>query len=150
MPLRLIQLRPLAAATLLAAVIAIPHDIKSSTILRGRYLERETAYQIVVPATVIDGLLQNIFRIKNLLDSVIVIVGAATLLALLLVFALSLRLRQRELQTIFKLGCSRATTACLLGAEILIITLVAGGLCLVVASVVDMQSSEIVRALLVD
>jgi putative ABC transport system permease protein len=64
-----------------AAVIAIPHDVRSSTILRGRYLERESANQIIVPAKVIDGLLQNIFRIKNVLDAVIVIVGAATLLA---------------------------------------------------------------------
>ena len=45
----------------------------------------------------------------------------ATALALVLVFALSLRLRQREIQTMFKLGCSRMTTARLLGAEILII-----------------------------
>jgi putative ABC transport system permease protein len=133
-----------------AAVIAIPHDVRSSTILRGRYLERESANQIIVPAKVIDGLLQNIFRIKNVLDAVIVIVGAATLLALLLVFALSLRLRQRELQTIFKLGCSRATTVYLLAAEILIIGLVAGALCLAVVLIVDTQSGEIVRALFIN
>jgi putative ABC transport system permease protein len=133
-----------------AAVIAIPHDVKSGTILRGRYLERESTRQVIVPEKVIDGLLQNIFRIKNVLDAVIVIVGAATLLALLLVFALSLRLRQRELQTIFKLGCSRATTAYLLGAEILIIGLVAGALCLAAVLIVDAQSGEIVRALFIN
>ena len=133
-----------------AAVIAIPHDVRSGTILRGRYLERESTNQIIVPAKVIDGLLQNIFRIKNVLDAVIVIVGAATLLALLLVFALSLRLRQRELQTIFKLGCSRATTVYLLAAEILIIGLVAGALCLAAVLIVDAQSGEIVRALFIN
>jgi putative ABC transport system permease protein len=84
------------------------------------------------------------------LDAVIVIVGAATLLALLLVFALSLRLRQRELQTIFKLGCSRATTVYLLAAEILIIGLVAGALCLAAVLIVDAQSGEIVRALFIN
>ena len=133
-----------------AAVIAIPHDVRSGTILRGRYLERESTNQIIVPAKVIDGLLQNIFRIKNVLDAVIVIVGAATLLALLLVFALSLRLRQRELQTIFKLGCSRATTVYLFAAEILIIGLVAGALCLAAVLIVDAQSGEIVRALFIN
>ena len=35
--------------------------------------------------------------------------------------AASLRLRQREIETIFKLGCSRATTVRLLAAEIVII-----------------------------
>jgi putative ABC transport system permease protein len=133
-----------------AAVIAVPHDVKSSTILRGRYLERELTRQIIVPGEVIDALLQNIFRIKNVLDAVIVIVGAATLLALILVFALSLRLRQRELQTIFKLGCSRATTAYLLAAEILIIGLVAGALCLALLFVVDWHSSDVVRALFIN
>lgn len=133
-----------------AAVIAIPHDVKSSTILRGRYLEQAASNQVVVPEQVVDGLLQNIFRIKNVLDAVILIVGAATLLALLLVFALSLRLRQRELQTIFKLGCSRATTAYLLAAEILIIGLVAVALCLALVLVVNWQSGDVVRALFIN
>ena len=133
-----------------AAVIAIPHDVRSGTILRGRYLERESANQIIVPAKVIDGLLQNIFRIKNVLDAVIVIVGAATLLALLLVFALSLRLRQRELQTIFKLGCSRSTIAYLLAAEIFIIGLIASGLCLALLALVDWYSGDVVRALFIN
>ena len=79
---------------------------------------------------VIDGLLQNIFRIKNVLDAVIVIVGFATVLAMVLVFALSLRLRQREINTIFKLGCSRMTIARLMGAEIGMIIVMSGLLCL--------------------
>jgi putative ABC transport system permease protein len=133
-----------------AAVIAIPHDVKSSTILRGRNVERESTHQMIIPAKIIDGLLQNIFRIKNVLDAVIVIVGVATLLALILVFALSLRLRQRELQTIFKLGCSRTTTAYLLAAEIAIIGLLAGLLCTLLMLMVNQYSSDIVRALLLN
>jgi putative ABC transport system permease protein len=43
------------------AVIAVPHDEKSGTLLRGRYLDKEETQQIVEPAEVIDGLLQNIF-----------------------------------------------------------------------------------------
>jgi putative ABC transport system permease protein len=134
----------------IAALIAVPHDVKSSTILRGRNLQGESPRQMVVPAKVIDGLLENIFRIKNVLDAVIVIVGAATLLALVLVFALSLRLRQRELQTIFKLGCSRTTTAYLLAAEIAIIGMLAALLCLLLMLTVNQYSTEIVRALLIN
>jgi len=48
-------------------------------------------------------LLANIFRIKSVLDAVILVVGMATVLALILVFALPFRLRQGEIQTIFKL-----------------------------------------------
>ncbi len=133
----------------LTAVIAVPHDLKSSTILRGRYLQDEAVHQVVLPEKVIDGLLQNIFRIKSVMDAVIVIVAAATVLALVLVFSLSLRLRQRELHTIFKLGCSRTTIASLLGAEILIIGLLAGVLCIVLLFVVDAYSSEVVRSLFI-
>jgi len=134
----------------ITAVIVIPDDTRSSTILRGRYLDEAALNQIVLPEKVVDGLLQNIFRIKNVLDAVIVLVGSATLLALVLVFALSLRLRQRELHTIFKLGCSRATTVYLLAAEILIIGLIAGALCVALLYVVDGYSSDLVRTLFIN
>jgi putative ABC transport system permease protein len=134
----------------ITAVIVIPDDTKSSTILRGRYLDEATLNQIVLPEKVIDGLLQNIFRIKNVLDAVIGLVGSATLLALVLVFALSLRLRQRELHTIFKLGCSRATIVYLLAAEILIIGLIAGALCVALLYVVDGYSNDLVRTLFIN
>jgi putative ABC transport system permease protein len=133
----------------ITAVIVIPDDVKSSTLLRGRYLDETATHQIVLPEKVIDGLLQNIFRIKNVLDAVIVIVGAATFMALVLVFALSLRLRQRELHTIFKLGSSRMTTAYLLSAEILIIGLLAALLCIALLVAVDAYSSDVVRALFI-
>jgi putative ABC transport system permease protein len=131
------------------AVIAVPHDEKSGTLLRGRYLESEDAQQIILPAEVIDGLLQNIFRIRNVLDAVIALVGLATVLVILLVFALSLRLRQREIQTIFKLGCRKAMIGRMLLAEILIILLVSGVLCSAVLGVVDVNAEELVRRLFV-
>ena len=93
----------------ITAVIAVPYDTKSGTILRGRYLSEDATQQIVQPEDVIDGLIQNIFRIKNMLDTVISVVALATILAIVLVFALSFRLRQREIETIFKLGCTRRT-----------------------------------------
>jgi len=133
----------------ITAVIAVPHDTKSGTILRGRYLSKEEALQIVKPEEVIDGLLQNIFRIKNVLDAVISVVALATILALILVFALSLRLRQREIQTIFKIGCSRMTIARLLTAEISLILLISGMICTALIILVDQVSNDLVRALFI-
>ncbi len=129
----------------ITAVIAVPHDNKSGTILRGRYLSKETSYQIVKPEVVIDGLLQNIFRIRNVLDSVIFIVGLATVLAVILIFALSLRLREREIKTIFKLGCRRMTIARLLGAEIFIIGTASSVVCIVLVSVINLYVNDLVR-----
>jgi putative ABC transport system permease protein len=128
----------------LTGLIVIPHDTKSGTLLRGRYLESQQ-YQIVQPREVVDGLLENIFRIKNVLDGVILIVGIATVLAIILVFSLSLRLRQREINTIFKLGCSRMTIARLIGAEISMIVLLSGLICVIILLVVDEYSAAIVR-----
>jgi putative ABC transport system permease protein len=103
---------------------------------------------MVRPERIIDALLENIFKIKNVLDAVILIVGISTLLALLLVFFLSLRLRQREIDTIFKLGCSRATTARLLFAEILIIMLISASFCAVILFLTSRFDESLVRYLL--
>jgi putative ABC transport system permease protein len=133
----------------ITAVLAVPHDTKSGTILRGRYLSKEEQHQIVKPEEVIDGLLQSIFRIKNVLDAVISVVALATILAIILVFALSLRLRQREIQTIFKLGCRRATIARLLTAEILIIVVISGVLCGALIFLVNSFANDLVRMLFI-
>lgn len=133
----------------LSAVLVLPHDARSGTILRGRYLDSATPYQLVVPAEVIDGLLANIFRIKNVLDAVILVVGMATALALVLVFALSLRLRQREIGTVFRIGGSWSTIARLLAAEITLILLMSGLLCAATIGVVDWYSSDLVRRLFI-
>jgi len=133
----------------ITAVIAVPRDTKSGTILRGRFVSSTESHQIVKPDDVIDGLLQNIFRIKNMLEAVISVVGLGTMLAILLVFALSLRLRQREINTIFKLGCNRMTISRLLGAEILIIVLMSGVLCGAMVFLVNQFSNDLVRMLFI-
>jgi putative ABC transport system permease protein len=133
----------------LTSVLALSHDKRSGTILRGRYLDATAPYQLIVPGDVIDGLLANIFRIKNVLDAVILLVGIATALALILVFALSLRLRQREIRTVFRIGGSRLTIARLLAAEIAIILLLGGLLCAVAMAAVNHYSNGLVRSLFI-
>jgi len=137
------------AAYPISAVIAVAADTKSGTILRGRYLSKEVTQQIVRPQEVIDRLLQNVFRIKNVLDAVIAVVALATVLAVILVFALSLRLRQREIQTIFKIGCSRMTVAKLIAAEIIIIVFSSAVLCSIMMIGVRSVSNDLVRMLFI-
>lgn len=135
------------AAYPLTAVIAAPHDAKAATILRGRYLTSNDRHQIIRPQDVIDGLLDTIFRIRNVLNAVIVVVGVSTVLALILVFALSLRLRQREIATIFKLGCRRLTIVQLCTAEIAIIVGISAILCLGFMLLIRHYEHELVRRL---
>ena len=107
-----------AAGLPLTAVIAVPHDDKSATLLLGRYLPAASAFQMVAPAEVITALLRNIFKIQRVLNVIFTVVSAAMLLTIILVMALSLRLRQPEIETMYKLGCSRLKMAELVAAEL--------------------------------
>lgn len=113
----------------LTAIIAVPMDQKSATILRGRYLAEQKNQQIVRPKQVIEELLGNIFQIKEFIDAVVLIVAMAMVLAIFLVFSLSFRLRQKEISTILHLGCSRSAVIQLIVAEILIIVVFSAVLC---------------------
>jgi putative ABC transport system permease protein len=62
---------------------------------------------------------------------------------------LSLRLRQREIQTIFKLGCRRATIGRLLTAEISIIAIISGVICGAMVFLVAQFANDLVRMLFI-
>ncbi len=134
----------------ITSVLVFPVDMKSGTILRGRYFSEETKYQILSPVEVIDGLLQNIFRIKSVLDSVIAIVSLTTIIAMILVFTLSIRLRQQEIQTIFKLGCRKGTVRQMILAEIAIILTSSIFLCVVLILILQSVDQGLVRVLFIN
>jgi putative ABC transport system permease protein len=108
----------------LTAILAVPHDDKSATLLRGRYLGETLPSQIVRPTEVIAALLQNVFKFKQVLDIIFTVVSVAMLLAIVLIMTLSLRLRQPEIETMYKLGCSRLKMTELVAAELGSIALV--------------------------
>ena len=74
---------------------------------------------------------------------------ALFVMAIILVFALSLRLRQGEIETIFKIGCSRMTIAKLLAAEILIILMTSATLCAIMLAFVGTFTNDLVRMLFI-
>ena len=108
----------------LTAIIAVPHDDKTATLLQGRYLTPTDPSQIVRPVDIIMSLLQNIFKIEQVLNVIFTVVSVAMLLVIVLIMTLSLRLRQHEIETMYKLGCSRFKVAELVAAELGLIVLV--------------------------
>jgi putative ABC transport system permease protein len=104
-----------------SAVIVLPNDTRSATILRGRYLDPEGALQMIEPAGVVAGLVDRIFRIRTVLDAVAIAIGAAALAAVGLAVYLSFRLRAREMETAVKLGARRGVVVRLLAAETLLL-----------------------------
>jgi putative ABC transport system permease protein len=132
-----------------SAAVIVPEDDRAGTLLLGRFVDGSLDGQLIRPRAIVGDLMNTIFRIKEVLDLAVVIVGTAAVLALALVFALSFRLREQELQTNFEIGASRGTTARLLAAEILLLGGV-GAVCVIGALVVlDRFSAAIVRGLFV-
>jgi putative ABC transport system permease protein len=132
-----------------SAAIIVPKDERAGTLLLGRFVDDSLGGQLIRPRAVVGDLMATIFRIKDVLDLAVSIVGTAAILALVLVFSLSFRLREQELRTNFEIGASRGTTARLLAAELLLLA-GASTVCVVGALLIlDRFSSMIVRGLFV-
>ncbi|MEO1680930.1 MAG: hypothetical protein AAFU80_22510 [Pseudomonadota bacterium] len=132
----------------LTAVIAVPHDQRAATILRGRYLEADAATQAVVPEDVVQSLVAQVFRIKSLLDAVMVLTGAAALAALGLALFLAWRLRAPEMLTALRLGARRGMIARLVLAETALVLVAALVLAAPIAVILQSQGESIVTWLL--
>ena len=102
------------------AVIVVPQDRKSGILLRGRY-QKESSAQMLVPLTVIQDLLDTVFVVRDYVVLAGMGVAGAAFMIMALVFALSIRLRQREIETIRKIGGARQRLTAILCAEIAIV-----------------------------
>ena len=132
----------------ISAIIAVPNDQKSGTILMGRYEAADDISQIVQPATVMNELLGTILSIREFVVAALLLVAVATLATAALVFLLSLRLRRREIDTMSKIGGSRLSIGTLLVSEIVAV-LLAGILLAGLLTLLTVQFGEgLIRALL--
>ncbi len=132
----------------LTAVLAIPDSEKSRVLLIGRYSSENPTAQCLKPPDVVAELLSVVFRIEQLVWVSSAIAVLVTSLLLALVMALSIRLRAAEMQTMYRLGCSRRTIIMLLGAE-LALMLFAGSVIAVTTAWISKQFiAESLRQLL--
>lgn len=100
------------------AVLVAPVDKKSETLLRGRFQGDASREQMLVPVVVVEELMGLVFRVKRFFDANMAVVSVSTGLFLALVVLLSLRLRRREMEVMFMLGCSRGMMARLQTVEL--------------------------------
>jgi putative ABC transport system permease protein len=118
------------------AVIAVPRDRKSGILLRGRY-QNETGVQMLVPLTVIQDLLDTVFVVRDYVVLAGVGVAGAAFIIMTLVFALSIRLRKREIETIRKIGGARQRLAAILCTEIAMVVGTGIGLAALLTTIVS-------------
>lgn len=107
----------------LSAIIVVPNDLKSSTLLRGRYLDATNPVQIIVPKDVIQALIARIFRIATLVDAVAALAGLSALVAMALALYLSWSLRSAEMGLAKKIGAGRWTILRIALSEVAILVL---------------------------
>jgi putative ABC transport system permease protein len=130
----------------LTAVIAVPRNQKAATLLMGRYLGPNATVQILEPLDVVDELLDLVFRIKRFFDLSAWLLALVTALFLGLVLILSRRLREREMRTLFKLGCSRFTIFWMQTAEVTLVLTMAAAAATAMAAITRAIAPELLRA----
>jgi len=132
----------------LTGILAVPRDEKARVLLMGRYEEPGLPVQIVRPRAVMDELLETVVTIRSYVVAALATVSAATLAVAGLVFGLSLRLRRREIETIVKIGGSRAAVAGLLASEIIAVLAVGAALAALLTGLLARFGGDSIRALL--
>jgi putative ABC transport system permease protein len=113
----------------ITSFILLPASDKMRTIALGWYNLSETR-ELLEPEGVVSELMGLVFRIKRFFDANAIVVGATTALLVALVLLLSWRLREREMATLFKIGCARGIMAGLQAVEILMLLAISVGLAL--------------------
>jgi len=131
----------------LTAVVAVPPDQRDAAMLRGRYQAADDVAQIAVPSEVMDELLATILTVQRFVIAGAVILGLATLASASLVFMLSLRLRRREINTLFKIGGSRSAVGMVMASEVVVV-IVGGALIAALLTLATQQfGAVVIRAL---
>ena len=133
----------------LTAIIPVARDNKSAVILAGRYQARDDDVQLISPPGVMEELMATIFTVRQFVVAALSIVGFATGLVVILVFLLSLRLRQSEMQTLRSIGGGRWHLATLAAAEIVMVVAVATTLAVLLTWVTEHWGTSLVQALIV-
>jgi putative ABC transport system permease protein len=111
----------------LSSVLVFPEDARAHDQLIGDYALEER-YQAVIPERVVGTILGIVLRVREGLELYFGLVAGSTAAFFGLVIVLSLRLRRAELMLMRRLGCSRATIAANVGAEILLLVLASASL----------------------
>lgn len=109
----------------LTGILVVPKNQKAATILKGRYgVDKDR--QMLQPLLIIEDLMRIIFRLETIFDLIFTLVALSTMLFLTLVMLLSMRIRQKEMNILFKIGCGRRTMFWMYTGEIVLMLISSG------------------------
>ncbi|MBK1833499.1 ABC transporter permease [Roseibacillus ishigakijimensis] len=107
----------------LSSLLLFPSSPKARALLQGKFDDPDSDQQIIVPADSLAQLRETLFATRKLVFTGFLALSAACALLVLLVFTLSLRLREGEMKTYRKIGLSPGGLLLLKGADLLVIIL---------------------------
>ena len=129
----------------ISAIIVRPKDVKTETILESKYQNNDRGLQFVRPVESLETLMSTIFKVKRFFRLNTWLVGVSTALLMAMVMLLSLKLRQDEMETMFKIGCDKKTIAMIQLAELGIILVIGLGLAILTAVSLDWFATRILE-----
>jgi putative ABC transport system permease protein len=132
----------------ITAVIAVPPDQRSESLLRGRFESPDEPMQIVPPVDVMDELLETVLTVEAFVIAAVLVVGLSTLATAVLVFMLSLRLRRREIDTMRKIGAARRSIGAVMASEVTGVLIAGVALAAILTGLTSRFGSDIIRSLL--
>ncbi len=112
----------------ITAILAIPKDEKSGTILSGKFLSPTEHLQVLRPVDVVHELMSMIGQVRQVIDVAAILLSLTAGLLILLICMLSLRLRQHEMQTFAWLGASSAIILRTVMLELVLIVILSCGI----------------------
>ncbi len=131
------------------ALIVVPKDTRGEVLLQGRFDRSGSPAQMCQPVAVVGELMNLVFRVQRFINANAILISVSTGLLLALVVALSVRLRQQEMQTMFKIGCSRGTIASLILAELVLVFAGAAVIVVAAAATIHYFANDLVAGWLV-
>jgi putative ABC transport system permease protein len=132
-----------------SAIIPVPKDEKSSVLLLGHYQETRNDVLIVRSQSVIGELLDTLFTVRDYIVVGITVIAVATATVALLVFYLSLQLRQGERYTLARIGASSFQLQLLMAAEVICVLLLSVILSLLLIALTRHYGMAVLQQLLV-
>lgn len=104
----------------ISAVLIWPNTLRDQVVLEGKYINHKSL-QILSPEVEITTIMRYVFQMNTILQRIFLLLGAVTLLLIVVIIFQSLNARKHDLETMRLLGCSRLQVFTLLGTELFLL-----------------------------
>ena len=130
----------------ISSVAVWPKTKEASALFRVYYQDDRTL-QVIVPQHEFEKLMDHVVRVKDVLDLVFVILLAISTVMVVVSTVQSVQLRNRHLETMHYLGCSRSKVRILLLSELSIVTAMAMLACVFFVFLLDAAAPSLLTIL---